>query len=267
MIFGAAMQIHQIIYHKAIEETTFSLAPSPLYRYCLFHGAAATLAPLPPIRASGSFIAFLRPQEAVTVERCGSLLLYDLLEFAPNAQEQALLDHLPLPVSPTVPPNPQELSNRLRVIEEVYYSANKYRTGVVDAEFLLLLYDTASGDEEESPDLSPKKLLHQKMRRLRTLISDDPARFQTVGEAAAFLNLSTSYFSALYRDYFNTSFIQEVIRAKTKRASALLLTTEYSVTEIAQKLGYRNEGLFYKQFKSQTGMTPNEYRKQATRAF
>lgn len=261
------MQIQQIIYHKAVYDAQFTLAAQESYCYCLFHGAVRMTGPWPRLNGPQGLIAFLRPGQHVTLELTEGLLFYDLLEFTPEGQEAALLEELPLPVSPTLPPNLQELSNRLRVIEEVYYSANKYRKGVVDAEFLLLLYDTASGDEDDDPHPTAKKQLEQKMRRLRTLISDDPTRFQSVREAAAFLHLSPSYFSGLYKDYFGTTFLQEVIRAKVKRASALLLTTEYTVTQIAQKLDYQNEAFFYKQFKSVTGMTPNEYRKQRTRAF
>ena len=102
------------------------------------------------------------------------------------------------------------------------------------------------------------------MRRLRTLISDDPLQFRTVQEAAEYMHLSTSYFSSLYKDYFGISFGQDLIRSRVKRCCMLLMTTDNTVTRIAQQLGYGNEAFFYHQFRQVTGMTPGEYRQQHT---
>ena len=42
----------------------------------------------------------------------------------------------------------------------------------------------------------------------------------------------------------------------------LLVTTQYSVTEIAQQVGISNSSFFSKVFMKMINMTPNQYRKE-----
>lgn len=257
------MQIHQTFYSKAIYEPNITCSADTHYCYYLFKGASQMLGPWKPFTAPEGFLALLRPGQRVQVNRLAPYLLFDLLEFTPEGEELRLINELPLPTSPTIPPNIPELSNRLRVITEVFFSADKYRREKNNADFLLLLYGTSSGDEAPD-DTSREKQLYREMRRLRTMISDDPLQFRTVQEAAEYMHLSTSYFSSLYKDYFGISFGQDLIRSRVKRCCMLLMTTDNTVTRIAQQLGYRNEAFFYHQFRQVTGMTPGEYRQQHT---
>lgn len=48
---------------------------------------------------------------------------------------------------------------------------------------------------------------------------------------------------------------------KMEKVQKLLLTTDWSVTQIAQELGYTNMPYFSRVFKKETGCTPVEYRK------
>jgi YesN/AraC family two-component response regulator len=45
-----------------------------------------------------------------------------------------------------------------------------------------------------------------------------------------------------------------------EEAKRLLLSTDYSINEIAQRVGYDNFSYFSHVFRDKTGMTPNEYR-------
>lgn len=130
----------------------------------------------------------------------------------------------------------------------------------------LLTYPDSRGTVDlhflgETDGLSSEDLLKRKLRRLRALVSDEPQKNWSVEEAAAIVNLSKSRFYYLYKEYFNTTFMQDVIRCKIRRACVLLTTTTASVREIAHRLGYENEAFFYRQFKQATGMTTTEYRR------
>lgn len=260
------MYIHTVVRQRVSTAPELTVAAGTHYCYCLFHGAARMLGPWPSFSAAEGFLALLRPGQTVRCKPLDGPLLCDFLEFTPENDEIRLLSELPLPVSPTIPPNLPELSNRIRVIEEVYFSVNKYRREINNADFLLLLYGTASGDEDDTaaPQRSRR---HLQMRRLRTLIFDDPLRFRTVQDGADYLHLSPSYFSNLYRECFGVTFLQDCIRSRVKRCCSLLTSTDLSIKEIAQKLGHDNEAHFFHQFKQITGQTPNEYRRHNTKAF
>lgn len=67
----------------------------------------------------------------------------------------------------------------------------------------------------------------------------------------------------LYRFLKNsTGFtIHDIVRAlKTEKAKVMLSSTDKSISYISQVCGYNNEMTFYRAFKRETGLTPNEYR-------
>lgn len=118
----------------------------------------------------------------------------------------------------------------------------------------------------DTESLSPKGQLNQKLRRLRTLISDDPSKDWTIQKAAGFVNLSESRFYYLYKQYFGLTFMNDVIRSRIKLSCFLLLTTQDPIKDISKKVGYENDSLFYRQFKDQMGISPNDYRKMNIRS-
>lgn len=54
--------------------------------------------------------------------------------------------------------------------------------------------------------------------------------------------------------------MSDIINARMERAKQLLITTNLSIKEIAERCGYSNEYGFMKRFKMQFGKTPTQYR-------
>lgn len=79
-------------------------------------------------------------------------------------------------------------------------------------------------------------------------------------EAASHLNISTSYFQHIYKDFFGVSFNQDVIKGRVEYAARLLKETNASVSEIARRCGYENQEHFSRQFKKIKGCPPKKYR-------
>lgn len=254
------MIIHQIQYSH-FDFSPFMEVSSGEHYVILMHrtNVRCTIPGLPVYEGDCAF-AFLRPGKTVKVEQLDKYFCYDLLEFSPEAQEAALMQTLLLPTVPHRPNYFFTMSADLKNIHHTYYSADKYRMQKINAHFLLILYGMADGNEDPA-GMSGEHLLYHKLRRLRVLISDDPAKNWTVGEAAGYVGLSESRFSVVYKKYFSTSFISDVIRTRIQRSCVLLSSTEMSISEIAKDCGYENEPFFHRQFKQQTGVTPGEYRK------
>lgn len=76
---------------------------------------------------------------------------------------------------------------------------------------------------------------------------------------AAGTNPSTLGFK--FRRDFGCSVMQFVINERLKKAKHLLLSTTYSVSEIAERCGFENVYYFSNTFKKTTGISPLEYRK------
>lgn len=72
------------------------------------------------------------------------------------------------------------------------------------------------------------------------------------------LCISVSHLSRIFKSVMGMNCSEYLVRAKLKKAQELLTETEYTVKEIAEKLGYSSTAHFIRIFKEQFGMTPKQ---------
>jgi YesN/AraC family two-component response regulator len=75
------------------------------------------------------------------------------------------------------------------------------------------------------------------------------------------IGMSTAYMCRIYKQYTGSTIIDVLAGKRMNKARELLISTELSVNEIASKVGYTNSTYFYRVFKKENGVTPNEFRK------
>lgn len=71
---------------------------------------------------------------------------------------------------------------------------------------------------------------------------------------------SATYLGKIFHNLTGVTFSQYLANARINQAKSLLLTSDLSVTEIAEQLGYYDPCHFIRQFKSIVGCSPNSYR-------
>lgn len=71
------------------------------------------------------------------------------------------------------------------------------------------------------------------------------------------------YFNRLIKEKTGMTYSAYLQHIRLEHAERLLLTTDQTVDEIADAVGYHNKGYFYKIFIQKRGMTPAQYRKTA----
>ena len=76
-----------------------------------------------------------------------------------------------------------------------------------------------------------------------------------------YISMNYSLFSAEFKNYTGTNFVNYVRDLRMKEAKELLFETDLKVNEISAKVGYDNEKHFMKSFKAYVGVSPSEYRK------
>jgi len=81
-----------------------------------------------------------------------------------------------------------------------------------------------------------------------------------IDELADYLKISSSYFSLLFKQHYNETFLEYVTRQRMELAKSLLLLTDKSVTEIGRSVGYWERRYFSKVFQKYTGDIPSEFR-------
>ncbi len=79
-------------------------------------------------------------------------------------------------------------------------------------------------------------------------------------EAAAYVNISYSYYSRLFRRVVGKSFNDYLTTVRINAAERMLLTTNHSITEIAHTTGFATSSHFIDKFRKIKNTTPKQYR-------
>ena len=81
----------------------------------------------------------------------------------------------------------------------------------------------------------------------------------SLNSICSYLNISTSYFSTIFKDLTGETFTEVLIRTRMEKAKELLENTTMKNYEIAEKVGFADPHYFGISFKRMTGCTPTEY--------
>lgn len=156
----------------------------------------------------------------------------------------------------------EELSLDLHHISFEHFSSSDYHNELKEHYTKIFFYKLARILKNQS-GVSPESLAtkYERLSYLKTRLYDQPDFFNDVDEMADFVNLSRSGFQHLYKATFGVNVLHDVIQGKVEKAKWFLSNTDFSISEISQKCGYKTDYHFMRQFKEQTGFTPTQFRK------
>ena len=167
--------------------------------------------------------------------------------------------------SPVFLGSTEEISSLIHQISYNHFSADIYHEEIKILLTSVLFLKTAQQAKSkiiQSPDALASK--NDKLTYLRTRLFEEPALFSGIDEMAAYMNLSRSGFQHLYSHTFGVSVIHDVIKGRIEKAKSFLSKSNFSITEISNKCGYKSEFHFMRQFKKETGLTPTEFRRSSS---
>ena len=149
-------------------------------------------------------------------------------------------------------------------IEALRREADEYIEKPFDIEatreiFGRLLRDKRKRDERNAGDGGDK------ISFTKRLIERNYSRPLCLQDISKDLFLNYKYLSRIFKEKTGKSFNEYKLELKIASAKELLVRTNYSVSQIAYKVGYHNPNSFMKMFKKFTGLTPSQYRINARR--
>lgn len=100
-----------------------------------------------------------------------------------------------------------------------------------------------------------------KFSTIRMSIYKSPEKQWNAENECRDFHLSCGHFRAAYKNIFGISFHRDLIQSRIALAKYLLMTTALNLPAIALKCGYEDDKYFLRQFRQQTGVSPNSYRK------
>lgn len=166
-----------------------------------------------------------------------------------------LSDHFPYG-EPVLLHNAEEYYSLFHLIHTEFYGASLHKNRIIDHLTTALLDKI----EDESNTKEYPEIYYQ-LTSLRECIYQNPQKEWNVSDMAASLHISEGYFHSVYKHFFDTTCITDVISSRIQSASELLTSTSKSIEEIAEACGYHNTEHFIRQFRKKNGITPAKYRK------
>lgn len=92
-------------------------------------------------------------------------------------------------------------------------------------------------------------------------IQEYPERNWSLGQTAQSCGYSGDYFGRVFRRFTGLSFTSYVIRARINKAKLLLQSSNCTVQQIAEQLGYSDVSFFDRQFRQWVNTSPRQHRK------
>jgi ligand-binding sensor protein/AraC-like DNA-binding protein len=107
----------------------------------------------------------------------------------------------------------------------------------------------------------------RRRRDLRDVLNDiarHPNRALSLTEAAASTHWSPGHLSKLFRSVTGYTFVSYVTAWRISRAQLMLASTQMPVHKVAAELDFHQVNYFSRVFRTHTGMTPSEFRRQCS---
>lgn len=104
--------------------------------------------------------------------------------------------------------------------------------------------------------------LRSPIERALEMMEEQPAIGWTVGSLAQKVGIGRSAFAVKFLAEVGVPPIEVLIHLRMKLARKLLTTTDLTISEIAEKAGYRSESAFHKRFTSYFQITPAKARRE-----
>ncbi|MGA3032769.1 MAG: AraC family transcriptional regulator [Terracidiphilus sp.] len=104
----------------------------------------------------------------------------------------------------------------------------------------------------------------QALDRLRPLfryLGENCGNCIQVGQAARICGMSESHFMSVFKRVTGLSFVTYINHYRIERAQVLLATTDRSIADISQRVGFCDQSYFGTIFRRTVGMTPVTYRR------
>lgn len=120
--------------------------------------------------------------------------------------------------------------------------------------------------QEQDRSYEPEELGNHVVQLVHQYVEANMTRYFSLSEIADHVSLNRTYLSRLYKQLTGEGVYEYVNRVKLAEAKEKLRQTNMKVQDIAAALGYLSAMSFIRFFKTQTGVSPQEYRNHGYRS-
>ena len=142
------------------------------------------------------------------------------------------------------------------------YGVYKYLTKPINTDELeQIITKIVSRLDEQQPEVEYSGIPDAVRELIETVeknLSSD-IKLNTIADQ---LHMDAIYLGRLFKKSMGIGFKDYVVQKRMERAQQLIRTTNLPISEIAEKVGYREENYFRMSFKRFCGCSPREYKRQ-----
>ncbi len=102
---------------------------------------------------------------------------------------------------------------------------------------------------------------YPRLKRLRQYVEEIYSEPIPLEKAAGIAALESSYFSSYFRAKVGITFTDWLRHVRVEKAMELLKANDFSISEVAEAVGFRDLRTFERAFKQHTRMTPMQFKK------
>lgn len=186
-------------------------------------------------------------------------IVHDWIHFSGPLSE--LLSHCALETDKIYyPKEPFFITNITKEMEREYFFGSSNRDLMLNAKTQELFIKLSRACfNETSPNIDSDA--KERFKNLREDMFANLDKAWTTEQMAKSVGLSKSRFHSVYKNIYGNTPTDDLIKARIDYAKNALSFSEFTISQIAENLGYLNTTHFIRQFKSVTGFSPGEYRK------
>lgn len=153
------------------------------------------------------------------------------------------------------------LEPAINAVKMEIYQRRPLQEEVLALRVRLLLHELArSLREADAPGLTPSQIAHaEAFRNLRALVLNRPEEPWDIARMAAYVHLSRSRFCALYKQFFRSEPLNDLIEARLRKACLLLSGSNLTVEAVAGQCGFRSAIHFHRIFRKRYHTSPRRY--------
>ena len=119
-------------------------------------------------------------------------------------------------------------------------------------------------EAEDAPEESENSQTALVMAHVRRYLEDNYMFDLSLDSVGEILHISPAYLSAQFKKYQKMNFLDCLTELRINAAKELLADPFRFSAEVASMVGYEDASYFARAFKKRTGMTPTQYRRQAS---
>lgn len=146
---------------------------------------------------------------------------------------------------------------RLQITDYILKPVNYEEFGTCIDNLKISLYEKKVSSQEESTE-QEERVITGITRYLQEHLEEDVS----LAVLSEQFHLNPQYISQLFKNEIGVGFLAYLTNIRMEKAKKLLLSTSYSVAEIAGQVGYGDYRVFTKAFKKAEGITPSQYRRE-----